>query len=36
MKILVSHVFSFDNKGDAALLSVLIDDLKQAFSENYT
>lgn len=34
MKILVSHVFSFDNKGDAALLSVLIDDLKQAFSKD--
>lgn len=31
MNILVTHVFSIDNKGDAALLSVLISDLKRVF-----
>lgn len=29
--ILISHVYSSDNKGDAALTSVLIDDLKKKF-----
>lgn len=29
--IVISHVYSSANKGDAALVSVLIDDLKQAF-----
>lgn len=32
MKILVTHVYSNHNKGDAALLSVLLDDLKRGFS----
>ncbi|HTH93046.1 MAG TPA: polysaccharide pyruvyl transferase family protein [Candidatus Paceibacterota bacterium] len=31
MKILISHVYSNDNKGDAALLSVLISDIKRGF-----
>jgi colanic acid/amylovoran biosynthesis protein len=31
MKIIVSHVYSKENKGDAALLSVLLKDLKRAF-----
>ncbi|MBA3788855.1 polysaccharide pyruvyl transferase family protein [Patescibacteria group bacterium] len=31
MKIIISHVFSKENKGDAALLSVLINDLKNIF-----
>lgn len=30
--IIISHVYSSDNKGDAALTSVLIDDLKRKFS----
>jgi colanic acid/amylovoran biosynthesis protein len=30
--IVISHVYSSDNKGDAALTSVLIDDLKRQFS----
>jgi colanic acid/amylovoran biosynthesis protein len=30
-RIIISHVYSSDNKGDAALTSVLIDDLKHAF-----
>lgn len=30
-KIIISHVYSSDNKGDAALTSVLIDDLKRQF-----
>jgi colanic acid/amylovoran biosynthesis protein len=29
--IIISHVYSSDNKGDAALTSVLIDDLKRTF-----
>lgn len=29
--IIISHVYSSDNKGDAALVSVLIDDLKRKF-----
>ncbi|MFA6361420.1 MAG: polysaccharide pyruvyl transferase family protein [Candidatus Shapirobacteria bacterium] len=29
--IIISHVYSKDNKGDAALLSVLIDDIKREF-----
>lgn len=32
MKIIISHVYSNDNKGDAALLSVLISDIKRGFS----
>lgn len=32
MKIIVSHVFSNDNKGDAALLSVLLRDMKMTFN----
>jgi colanic acid/amylovoran biosynthesis protein len=32
MKIVISHVYSNHNKGDAALLSVLISDIKKAFS----
>src|ERR1700722_10008193 len=31
MKIIVSHVYSNDNKGDAALLSVLLADIRRAF-----
>lgn len=31
MKILITHVYSNHNKGDAALLSVLIDDVKRGF-----
>ncbi len=31
MKILITHVYSNDNKGDAALLSVLISDIRRAF-----
>lgn len=31
--IVISHVYSSDNKGDAALTSVLIDDLKSQFPE---
>ncbi|HXH27213.1 MAG TPA: hypothetical protein VNG90_04920, partial [Candidatus Acidoferrum sp.] len=30
-RILISHVYSSDNKGDAALTSVLITQLKKAF-----
>jgi colanic acid/amylovoran biosynthesis protein len=33
MRVIISHVYSSDNKGDAALTSVLIDDIKQAFPE---
>jgi colanic acid/amylovoran biosynthesis protein len=33
MKIIVSHVYSDDNKGDAALLSVLLSDIRRVFSE---
>lgn len=29
--VVISHVYSSDNKGDAALTSVLIDDIKRAF-----
>lgn len=32
MKIIVSHVFSNENKGDAALLSVLLSDMKKTFN----
>lgn len=31
MKIIVSHVYSSDNKGDAALVSVLLDDIERQF-----
>lgn len=31
MRIIISHVYSSDNKGDAALLSVLISDIRRAF-----
>ncbi len=31
MKIIISHVFSEDNKGDASLLSVLINDIREVF-----
>jgi colanic acid/amylovoran biosynthesis protein len=31
MNIIISHVYSNDNKGDAALLSVLISDIRRAF-----
>jgi colanic acid/amylovoran biosynthesis protein len=31
MKILISHVYSNENKGDAALLSVLLSDVRRAF-----
>src|ERR1700733_15332640 len=31
MKIIVSHVYSNDNKGDAAFLSVLLSDIRRAF-----
>src|SRR5689334_5193492 len=30
-QIIISHVYSSDNKGDAALVSVLVQDLKRAF-----
>lgn len=33
MKIVVSHVYSNDNKGDAALLSVLLSDIRRAFDD---
>jgi colanic acid/amylovoran biosynthesis protein len=33
MNILVSHAYSNDNKGDAAILSVLINDIKRAFDD---
>lgn len=32
MKIIVTHVFSDENKGDAALLSVLLSDMKKMFN----
>lgn len=32
MKILITHVYSNHNKGDAALLSVLIEDVKRGFN----
>ena len=31
--ILISHVYSYDNKGDAALLSVLLDEVRRVFDE---
>lgn len=31
MKVLISHIYSSDNKGDAALLSVLIRDIRRQF-----
>lgn len=31
MKIIISHVYSDDNKGDAALLSVLLGDMRKTF-----
>ncbi|MBN1171404.1 MAG: hypothetical protein JXA67_04450, partial [Micromonosporaceae bacterium] len=31
MKILLSHAYSRDNAGDAALLSVLIQDVREVF-----
>jgi colanic acid/amylovoran biosynthesis protein len=31
MKILITHVYSKENKGDAALLSVLLDDIRRVF-----
>lgn len=34
MKVIISHVYSSDNKGDAALLSVLIDDIKRQWGED--
>ena len=34
MKILISHVYSNHNKGDAALLSVLIGDIKRVFANS--
>lgn len=33
MNIIISHVYSSDNKGDAALTSVLIQDLRRKFKE---
>jgi len=33
MNIIVSHVYSKENKGDAALLSVLLSDIRQAFGD---
>lgn len=33
MNILVTHAYSNDNKGDAALLSVLLKDIPRAFNE---
>lgn len=33
-KIIISHVYSKDNKGDAALLSVLINDIQKVFKDS--
>ncbi len=33
MKVIISHVYSNHNKGDAALLSVLIGDIRRAFKD---
>ena len=33
MKIIVSHAYSKENKGDAALLSVLLSDIRRAFKD---
>src|SRR5688500_17841096 len=33
MKILITHVYSQDNKGDAAMLSVMIQQLKENFKD---
>jgi len=35
MNILISHAYSKDNKGDAALLSVLIQDIRKTFHEAF-
>src|SRR3990167_4048817 len=31
MKVVISHVYSSDNKGDAALVSVLLGDIKRQY-----
>src|SRR5437660_6888899 len=34
MKVLITHVYSNDNKGDAAILSVLVGDIRQTFPKS--